>query len=92
MQDDGRLVFGTWTGQMNTITTPTPYNDGQWHHVVATQSGDGMKLYVDGELVGTNPQTQAEGYTGYWKVGGDNTWGLVEQPTSTARSTRSRST
>ena len=34
-----------------------------------------MKLYVDGDLVGTNPQTQAEGYTGYWKVGGDVTWG-----------------
>ena len=34
-----------------------------------------MKLYVDGALVGTNPQTQAQGYTGYWRVGGDNTWG-----------------
>ena len=75
MQDDGKLVFGTWTGQMNTITTPAAYNNDQWHHVVATQSGDGMKLYVDGVLVGTNPQTQAEGYTGYWKIGGDNTWG-----------------
>ena len=74
VQDDGRLVFGVWTGQTNTITTPNSYNDGQWHHVVATQSGSGMKLFVDGELTGTNPQTQAEGYTGYWKVGGDNTW------------------
>ena len=34
-----------------------------------------MKLYVDGELVGTNPQTAAQDYTGYWRVGGDNTWG-----------------
>ncbi len=40
MQDDGQLVFGTWTGQTNTITSPASYNDGQWHHVVATQSGD----------------------------------------------------
>ena len=39
MQDDGRLVFGVWTGQTNTITTPSAYNDGDWHHVVATQSG-----------------------------------------------------
>ena len=34
-----------------------------------------MKLYVDGVLVGTNPQTAAEDYPGYWKVGGDVTWG-----------------
>ncbi|GAA1627016.1 PKD domain-containing protein [Georgenia ruanii] len=75
MQDDGRLVFGVWTGQTNTITTDRGYNDGRWHHMVATQSSGGMRLYVDGALAGTNPQTQAENYTGYWRVGGDTTWG-----------------
>ncbi len=75
MQDDGRLVFGAYTGQINTITSPDAYNNGQWHHVVATQSGSGMKLYVDGALVGTNPQSGNENYVGYWKVGGDITWG-----------------
>ena len=35
-----------------------------------------MKLYVDGALVGTNPQTEAQDYTGYWRVGGDNHLGL----------------
>ena len=37
MQNDGQLVFGVWTVRR----TPSPrrprYNDGQWHHVVATQ-------------------------------------------------------
>ncbi|WP_306464466.1 LamG-like jellyroll fold domain-containing protein, partial [Tersicoccus solisilvae] len=75
MQDDGRLVFGTWTGQTNTITTPDPLNDNRWHHVVATQGSDGMKLYIDGQLSGTNPQTQAQDYGGYWRVGNDTTWG-----------------
>jgi PKD repeat protein len=75
LQDDGRLVFGTYTGQTNTITTPGAYNDGRWHQVVATQSGEGLKLYLDGILSGTNPTTQAQGYDGYWKVGGDRTWG-----------------
>jgi PKD repeat protein len=74
MQDNGQLVFGTWTGQTNTITSPQSYNDGSWHQVVATQGSDGMSLYVDGSLVGTNPQTAAQPYTGYWRVGGDPTW------------------
>ena len=73
--DGGKLVFGTYTGALNTITTDGTYNDGVWHHVVATQSSDGMKLYVDGQLAGTNPQSSAENYPGYWKVGGDNSWG-----------------
>ena len=76
MDNDGRLTFGVWTGFTNTITTPTAVNDGQWHHVVATQSTtEGMKLYVDGALVGTNGQTDAQDYAGYWRVGGDNHWG-----------------
>ncbi|MFE4467796.1 PKD domain-containing protein [Leifsonia sp. NPDC056824] len=75
MQDDGRLVFGVWTGQTNTITTPNPLNDNKWHMATATQGPDGMSLYIDGQLVGANPQTQAQSYTGYWRIGGDNTWG-----------------
>uniref|UniRef100_UPI0005BE4E51 PKD domain-containing protein n=1 Tax=Cellulosimicrobium cellulans TaxID=1710 RepID=UPI0005BE4E51 len=75
MQDDGKLVFGTWTGQANTITTSRTYNDGSWHHVVATQGDDGMRLYVDGQPMGSNPQTSAQDYSGYWRVGGDTTWG-----------------
>lgn len=75
MQDDGRLVFGTWTGNANVITTAASYNDGVGHHVVAMQSSEGMKLYVDGALVGTNPQTAAQNYSGYWRIGADPTWG-----------------
>ena len=43
--------------------------------MVATQGPDGMNLYVDGQSVGTNPQTGAQPYNGYWRIGGDNTWG-----------------
>src|SRR3954453_21383926 len=67
--------IGVWTGQPNVIDSPASYNDGKWHHMVASQGSDGMNLYVDGVLVGTNPQTQAQDYTGYWRVGGDTTWG-----------------
>ena len=74
MRDDGRLIFGTWTGQENTITTDDAFNDGSWHHLVAVQSSAGMQLYIDGTLRGTNPQTAAQAYNGYWRVGGDNIW------------------
>ena len=76
MSNDGKVTFGVWTGFTNTITSPTALNDGQWHYVVASQNTtEGMKLYVDGALVGTNGQTEAQAYAGYWRVGGDNHWG-----------------
>ena len=62
-------------GRPTSIDTERPTTTAQWHHVVATQGSDGMKLYVDGQLVGTNAQTGAQDYTGYWRVGGDTTWG-----------------
>ncbi|MEU6424859.1 LamG-like jellyroll fold domain-containing protein [Microbispora sp. NPDC046973] len=82
MTNDGKLVFGTYTGTLNVITTTASYNDGQWHHMVATQGTGGMKLYVDGALVGTNPQTGAESFTGYWRVGGDSLNSWPSRPTS----------
>ncbi|WP_406832167.1 PKD domain-containing protein [Pedococcus sp. KACC 23699] len=75
MLNDGRLRFGTWTGQPNIAESSASFNDGSWHHMVATQGPDGMKLYVDGTVVGTDPQTSAQPYTGYWRVGGDTHWG-----------------
>ncbi|KQV07006.1 hypothetical protein ASC63_06585 [Leifsonia sp. Root112D2] len=75
MQNDGSLVFGTYTGVTNTAISPLSYNDGKWHSVVGTQSSNGMQLYVDGVLVATNSQTAAQNYTGYWRIGGDTTWG-----------------
>lgn len=75
MYDNGRLSFGAYNGNLNTADSALAYNDGVWHHMVATQGSDGMKLYVDGALVASNPNTQAENYPGYWRVGGDNTWG-----------------
>ncbi|WP_419818320.1 PKD domain-containing protein [Glaciibacter flavus] len=74
MSPDGRLNFGAWTGAAQVVTSPNAYNNGQWHHVVAQMSSAGMRLYVDGQLVGSNANTQAENYTGYWRVGGDSGW------------------
>ncbi|WP_243076170.1 PKD domain-containing protein [Microbacterium sp. SS28] len=75
MTPDGQLIYGVWVGFTDTLQTPGSYNDGQWHHVVATQGAQGMRLYVDGVLRGSNDHTDAQDYTGYWHVGGDVTWG-----------------
>ena len=82
MTNDGRLVFGTWTGSAATITSTASYNNNAYHHVVGTMGPSGMALYVDGALVGTNPNTAAQGYTGFWRVGGDNLSGWPLQPSS----------
>ncbi|WP_304504479.1 PKD domain-containing protein [Allobranchiibius sp. GilTou73] len=74
MTPDGRLNFGVYPGSASIITSPNSYNDGAWHHMVATQGPDGMNLYVDGQDVASGPQTQAQPYTGYWRVGGDSSW------------------
>ena len=75
MSPSGQLYFGVYTGQLRTVNSAARYNDGAWHHVVASMSPAGMALYVDGVLVGSRADTKAgEPYTGYWRIGGDNTW------------------
>jgi hypothetical protein len=73
MMNDGQLVFGVFNSTISTIETPRVYNDGKWHYVVATLSPTGgMALYVDGQLIGTNPNHAAQSFSGFWRVGGDN--------------------
>lgn len=85
MLNNGRLAFGTHKGGGGgqTVSTTGAYNDGAWHHVVATQGSGGMALYVDGQLRASNTQyTTNESYTGYWRVGGDNLATWPNRPTS----------
>ena len=72
MQNDGKLRYGIYEGGLaRTTVTPNAYNDGAWHHVVATQSSDGMIVYVDGTRVASAGWTTPEIFDGRWKVGGD---------------------
>ncbi|SDF99575.1 signal peptidase I [Blastococcus aurantiacus] len=73
MRNDGRLTFGVYNGTPTTVTSPAAYNNGAWHLVTATFSpSTGMRLYVNGALVGSAAATSAEPYTGYWRVGYDS--------------------
>ncbi|QTE28895.1 LamG-like jellyroll fold domain-containing protein [Pengzhenrongella sicca] len=72
LNPNGRLTFGVYPNAVRAITTPSSYNDGQWHHVVATLGTAGMRLYVDGVLAAERTDTTSAGqYTGYWRIGGD---------------------
>ena len=69
----GRVTFGVNPGTLRVITSPGSYNDGAWHHVVATLGSGGAHLYVDGALIGSSTTTtRGEPIFGFWRVGGDN--------------------
>jgi hypothetical protein len=85
MTNTGQLVFGVFSGAINTVVSPATYNNGAWHLATGTYSpATGMKLYVDGAQVGAalGPPS-AEAYNGYWRIGYDNldNWGPTT-PTS----------
>ena len=82
MRNDGRLTFGTHPGIVRTVTSANAYRDGNWHHMVASQGWDGMKLFVDGQLVGALPDNTSQAYNGYWRVGGDNLASWPSRPSS----------
>ena len=73
----GQLIFGTYNGGTQVITSPLSYTDNVWHHVVATMSPSaGMILYVDGLQVIAGPTFKTpENTTGYWRAGYDNLGG-----------------
>jgi hypothetical protein len=45
--------FETSTGADHFVTSPSTYNDGQWHYAVVTNSGTNLVLYIDGVQVAT---------------------------------------
>ena len=99
MMNSGQLVYSIFTKDGGTCRngnrfavagtcyawSPQAYNDGTWHHVVATQSSTtGIALYVDGLKVGS--QTETSSFTpkvitkGIWRVGADNLAGFPNAP------------
>ena len=85
MRNDGTLSFMLYPGKLTTITTTKNYNDGQWHHIVASMSPTaGAMLYVDGNLAAFDgTMTSGQTYSGYWRIGGDSLTGFNGQPSST---------
>ena len=55
MDNSGRVTFGVNPGSVKTVRSAAAYNDGAWHHLVGTLGSTGLRLYVDGVLVGPTP-------------------------------------
>ena len=86
MTNTGALALGVrpTTSTVKTTVTPRAYNDGAWHHVVATLSSTaGVVIYVDGQAVVTDTTSKtAQASSGYWRVGYVPLTGLGSAPTS----------
>jgi Concanavalin A-like lectin/glucanases superfamily len=51
--------FETISGADQFVTSPSTYNDGQWHNVVVTNNGANVILYIDGVQVATKATSGA---------------------------------
>lgn len=72
LDKQGRIAFAVWPNATRSVFSPAGknYADGKWHHVAASLSPQGMRLYADGALVAHDPSvTQAQNFRGYWKFG-----------------------
>lgn len=84
MDNLGRIHFGAAPkGSRRTVNSAASYNDGAWHHVVATLGANGMQLYVDGvRVAGRTDTTTGQSFDGYWRIGGDNLTSWPSRPSS----------
>jgi hypothetical protein len=75
MTSSGTIAYGVFNGtSIVTVATPSSYNDGNWHHVVVTQSSTaGATIYVDGASVASSASiTAGQAIAEYWRWGGES--------------------
>ncbi len=75
LDSSGRIRFGVddrGTSKV-TIASGTGYDDGKWHHIAASLSSAGMRLFVDGTAVAQRSGvTEGRRMTGSWRIGKDD--------------------
>lgn len=65
----GKISFYVYPGYQAVLTATNIVTYDRWHSAVATLSGAGMRLYLDGVMVTNNPSvTTAQSYNGYWHM------------------------
>ncbi|HVW66555.1 MAG TPA: LamG-like jellyroll fold domain-containing protein [Candidatus Peribacteraceae bacterium] len=68
--NSGHVLAGLWeaNGSELDVTSSGSYDDGAWHHGFLTYDGTDLRLYVDGQLVGTQHGSGTHGI--YYVSGG----------------------
>jgi hypothetical protein len=84
LNSSGAIVYGVYTGTLVTVSTPSSYNDGNWHHLVVTQSSTaGATIYVDGAAVASSSSiTAGQAIAEYWRWGGQSLTYWPNRPAS----------
>ena len=68
--NEGQAGFYVFPGSIQNISGGPNISDDKWHHLAATLGTDGMKLYVDGNLVASHSAvTSAQSFSGFWRIG-----------------------
>ena len=69
----GHISFSLTGSTTHTLLSDAGYNDGNWHHIVATWGNSGMQLFVDGSQVANNGYTETrQASPGAWYIGAAN--------------------
>lgn len=63
VDNTGKLRGKVYDVNVNSVGTTNSVADGTWHHAVITGDGFNQRLYVDGQLIGTNSSTTAYNFT-----------------------------
>ncbi|MBA8795578.1 hypothetical protein FHX74_003214 [Friedmanniella endophytica] len=77
LTNSGQVAFGVVNGVLGKVVVVSSgsYNDGNWHHVLATSGSAGLRLYVDGVLVGSSANGPSASVTGYVRISYDSLLG-----------------
>jgi hypothetical protein len=82
LSNTGQVFFGVFTTTTTAVGSTNTYLDGKFHHVVGTfTSSVGLRLYVDGGLVGSTGPIATNNATGYVRIGYDSCSGWPSSPT-----------
>ena len=87
LDGQGRVQFGVKPNATRQVVGSTQgYADGAWHYVAASLSPSGMRLYVDGQLVGQRSDVTVGEHLsiGYWRIGQDTLTGWPSAPATNA--------
>jgi len=68
---DGKVYFGAYSGSTDVAVSTNTLNDDTWHYAVGVRDdgADYIRLYIDGSLNNSTYNSNAENYSGWWRIG-----------------------